>query len=178
MKNKFYLLNILSILIIASGFIVQREPLIQSKILHKIIDDKAKVLEKKYRITAIGDTVGMPDGIVEELGISFDKVGPLSKEEGRKIILDSVKELLSAVNSNNELKPYLVKYPLTEENIHVVIFVKDRRGNDVYEPNICAFSISNGNLVYRTLGVKNPNRYKTTTKETYLEALSIVQKNN
>lgn len=171
--NKYSLLFFSSWLIL-SGFLFMKEPqpLIQSEIVHKIINDKANLLSKRYKLNVMGDIVGMPNGVVKKIGISFQSVGSLTKEQGRKILLETAQELLLATNSNVQLRPYLKNYPFTCENVEVAIYVVDKKGYSVFDPDIEVFSIRNGILNYKTVD-RNSDLYKSKTSETFDEALKI-----
>ncbi len=140
------------------------------QIANEISANVAKKLVKKHKMNWIGEGGGMM-GSVYMIGLHFQIHHPLNREEARERILDCVEELLAAVNSNQEIRPFLKNYPFTTKNVQVSI-ISNNKGKDVFDPDIRVVSVfENDEIIFRT---KEPNKvpYKNVYRESYSEALS------
>ncbi|BBI17204.1 hypothetical protein [Neochlamydia sp. S13] len=111
--NKIQVLICIILMFILSGCVLSlldsyEEPK-QAKFVGDILNKTSKKLQKKYSMRTIGTGIGMPDGVVTMLALSFEKTGPLSREEGRRIIVDCVQEMLQIINTDERIRPYLVR---------------------------------------------------------------------
>ncbi|HEV8052733.1 MAG TPA: hypothetical protein VGP47_09570 [Parachlamydiaceae bacterium] len=143
----------------------------------KIRGATAHKLAKRYNMRISGITGGMAD-CVNLLGLDFQIQGPLSKEQLRRILIDSVQELLNAVNLDDQIRPFLKNYPFTEKQIIITLFIKDKNGNDVYDPEIAVASSWHGTINYNTDDKDNKYVYKQKIKEDYQTALKIINDEN
>jgi len=87
-----------------------------------IIKEMAQKLSKRYEMKVIGEKTGMAK-CINLVGLRFQKLGPLSKEKLREILVDCVEEFLQALNSNEKLRPHLKMYPFTSEGLDIAIFL-------------------------------------------------------
>ncbi len=83
----------------------------------------ATILCNKYDMECIGFSGGWCGSKI--LGLSFEIYRVIDKATARLILVDSVKEFVAKVNSNDPLTPYLES----------LIFIKDSSGNTVYLRN-------------------------------------------
>lgn len=143
-------------------------------IAKKIRASVAKNLCQKHRMSLIGEGGGMM-GSVYIISLSFEVNRLMDRDEARERIVDCVEELLSAVNQSKEIRPYLKNYPFTVENVDMAIFIKDKNGRSVYDPNICVVSVYQSNEI--TFSTNEPNQYKYKNEycESYQEALAKVR---
>lgn len=146
---------------------------------HIVIADEinakvAKTLCKRHQMFQISEGGGMM-GSVYMVGLGFTIPHLLSEEEARARLVDCAEEMLTAFNTNEEIRPYLKNYPFTTKNLQIVIFATTPTGGDVFDPHIGSVSIyESDNIVYRT---EEPNTfvYKKTWREPYSEALKRVK---
>lgn len=139
----------------------------------KIRSEIAQKLAKRYNMKIFGIGGGMAD-CVNFLGLDFQIRGPLTKEQLRRILIDSVQELLNAINENEQIRPYLKNYPFTEKEISITLFIKDPNGNKIYDPEIGIASAGQGTMYYYTDDKENLYVYKQEIEEDYETALKIV----
>lgn len=100
------------------------------QVVGNVLQKIAKQLEIKYFMQAVGTNVGMPSGIVKLLGLDFRVYRVLTKEEARKILIESAELFLAVVNSDEAIRPYLKNYPFTRDNINIVLFITESSGED------------------------------------------------
>lgn len=140
-----------------------------------IINKTGKKLERRHNMTVVG-TGGRMMNCVELMRLAFNINKPLSKEESRKIILDCTSEFLREINSDQEIRPYLVQFPFRVENINISIFTHDEQGRNLYDPDITVVLIDNGEITYLTDDRENKYRFKSEYVESYEDALKLTQK--
>jgi hypothetical protein len=148
----------------------------RSKILNKLICEKANTLSNQFNMQQIGTTVGMPGGIIELLGASFQKESA-TIEEARKIVVYSCLEFLEAINSNLQLRPYLYQLPFTLENIELRIFFEDEN-YDAEENFLSSISCFGGNIFYRYKKKGERYGYSKEIKESVEEARKKLENKN
>lgn len=141
----------------------------------KVISCAEKIIEKKYKIIACGTGIGMPGGIVEELGLAFHTDRTITKAELRILLINCAQILLHEVISNIKIQPFLIKTPFTIKDVEIIIYNHDKNGRSSYDPDVSVASISGGVLEYRSIDPDNPFNYKNIVEETYEEALKIYQ---
>ena len=142
------------------------------------ISKTIKIITERYpEIHSPGSGISMPGGPVRKVGLAFDTSGPFTKEYLRKLLIEFAHELLNQINSNEEFRPYLIKYPFTIENVQIIIYNRDKNGERVYDPEIGVADITLGNLTFSTYDPESEYcREKNEFYETYEEALEILKK--
>jgi hypothetical protein len=172
--KRFFSLTLCLLALLTSRKAFSYEQSTQSKIVYKIIGEKSKLLAKRHKMCAIGDSVGMPSGVVHMLGGSFQKEKVRSLSEARRIIVDSGNEFLRAVNANEKLKPFLIKSPFTIENIRISIYL-EANGFDITGNRLAVIGLSKGRIYYNYEGKVESRGYSKEIEETYEEALKKIQ---
>ncbi|MFI0434638.1 MAG: hypothetical protein ACH350_02780, partial [Parachlamydiaceae bacterium] len=88
---------------------LKSQPRDYADIAREIRTDVGKKLSKKHQMDLIGVGGGMM-GSVYMIGLSFQIRHPLNRNEARARIVDCTEELLAAINSNEEIRPFLKNY--------------------------------------------------------------------
>jgi len=146
------------------------------KSVNNILYEIAYSFKKKYKLYPIATIVAMPGGIVKELGLDFQIIGPLSKDEIRRILINLAQEFLVFVNSDEAVRPYLENYPFEIKNIEITLFLKDSKGREIEDPHIGIAGISRGRLDYEILVITDIPKVISRVEESYEEALKALQK--
>jgi hypothetical protein len=141
---------------------------------HEIRADVAAKLTERYNMGIIGISGGMIDK-VNVIGLSFQILGPLSKEKLREILVDCVEEFLTSINEDEEIRPFLKNFPFTEQEIVINIFIVDKAGRNVYDPDIMVATANKGKMTYRTKDKNVEIGYKNEMKEDFQTALKSVR---
>jgi hypothetical protein len=136
-----------------------------------------KKLAQKHHMDPIGVHGGMM-GSVYIIGLSFQIHHPLDRDEARALIVDSVEELLAAVNSNEEIRPYLKDYPFTTKNVELSIYSNYADGRQVFDPYIRVASVFTSDCITFSTKVPNQVEYKHRYREPYAEALTKIRGNS
>jgi hypothetical protein len=146
------------------------------KLAHKIINQEAKKLEKEKGLVLIGTGGRMMDDI-EEMYMGFQYFKEVDLDTARKLLVYCIEKYLSAINSDEKVRPYLHNYPSTVKNVEIGIwFYKPDRTNLSWG-KIYYVSAINGVLSYYIKPSKNQSR-EAICEETYEEALKIVKSND
>lgn len=143
----------------------------------KITEEVKALLSKRYKMQVVGITGGMAD-CVNVLGLSFQINGPIPKNVLREMLVDCVEEFLVPINADEKLRPFLKNYPFTAKEIDIAIFIKDKNGNRLYDPEISVASAHYGKVYFNTVDKNNTmNGYKEWMEEDYETARKIVEEN-
>lgn len=134
-----------------------------------------ELFEKKYNLTLAGTQISGPREI-KLMGLMFDLKQSLDKDEARRLIVETTEEYLNKINSNIELRPYLINYPYTLENIEINIFFEKETGEIFQSPNIGLVSSFNGLVEYQKWTRKGRDYYdKAKETESFEEASKHVK---
>jgi hypothetical protein len=135
----------------------------KEKIVDQIIQDAFIKINKNTGLIPFGTGAQMMDEI-KMLGLFFNSKKQISIDEARELLVCAADEFLSEINCNEEIRPYLSKYPFEIENIEIEIYTpRDRMLGD-----LAVVSISKGFLVYEN---RDFSSLEVVFKETYQEGL-------
>ena len=145
-------------------------------ILGDVIKETNQKLNAKYHINLASVGRSHKDLKVKSLTIDFNRFsGPVSKEDGRRMIIDCVEEYLKRINQKESLRPFLFQYPFSHENLTIMITHWNKDKTMLFDPDIDTFILFSDTLLYYTTDPETKN-FKTKTKETYKEAKSLIKK--
>ena len=145
------------------------------KIADRVSNQCAKTLSERHWMSHCGDGGAMMHE-VKSLFFAFTIYRPLSKEEARALLIDCAHEVIAAVNSCPEIQPYLLPGGFNEKSVQIELYIRSGSKRSVY-PDLCACAYNYGKLVYHTNDPDDFYVYKTSERETYQEALSLLKKN-
>jgi hypothetical protein len=149
----------------------------QEKLVNSILLESSNKIKNKFNLKSCGNGASMPGGVVKGLSLIFQLKGSFTKEILRSMLLDAAKDMLSIVNANKEIQPFLKTSPFIIDNIQIVIYIKNKDGKSLNDPAISVAQISHGVLNYRTNDPNDIYKYKQDLYETYLEALQALEEN-
>lgn len=168
----------LTILLTAIGLVMSSKqqadyPSKGEQLVNATLAKTAKVIKNKYDIKPCGMGAAMPGGPIQELTLCFDTKSIHTKEQLRRLLIESAQELLNQINRNNEIQEFLKTRPFTIKNVEIIIYNHDKNGREVYDPGISTAAISQGILTYHTVDPADTFKYKNEFEESYEEALAI-----
>ena len=138
------------------------------RVTHAFITDMCK---KHGLVYAVRGGCFIDD--VKEISVSFDKADKSDIPESRILLVNCVEEFLRRINADEDVRPFLVQYPFTNENVNISIgFIEPKEDADL-QNIVHAFNVK-GEAVY-SIYDKPHDRYKPTFEEPYEEALKIVK---
>ncbi len=143
-------------------------------IIDKVISKTLSKLQQKQPLSMIGIGGEQKNGKEKAIDVSLALNKILNKEECRELVVECLELYLKDINDSVELKQYLYETPFTNKNLELRIFLTKPNGGDIVDPDICIISVVNGIISYRVQAANDKYTY-TTTKESYEEALKIVQ---
>jgi hypothetical protein len=156
------------------SFFKSKKPRDYEQMANEISTKVAKKLCKKHQMDWIGEGDQMMES-ASMIGLSFQIFHPLDRNEARTRIVDCVEELLAAVNSNKEIRPFLKDYPFTTKNVQVSIYSNYPDGREALDPYISVVSVYNSANIYFSTAEANEDSYKHRYREPYSEALAMVK---
>ena len=165
-------------MILASFILKKHEEYLPSKaeqLVNITLDETAKMISKKYQLRPCGAGVSMPEGPIRWLTICFDTETTTTKEDLRKLLINSAQIVVNYISSNEEIQPFLKVRPFTVEHVQIIIYNHDRKGYNVYDPGISTAEISDMMLTYKTTDAEDTFKFKNRFKETYEEALRKIE---
>ncbi|WP_068466627.1 hypothetical protein [Candidatus Protochlamydia phocaeensis] len=141
-----------------------------SKLCYGLIKKSGKRIGQKYGLSPSAIGAGGVYGL-RLMILDFHRYGePLTQEEARRLIVACAEEFLTDINSDESLRPYLLDYPFSPNNISIAIINYDSKGERTFAPYIGTVLISEGIITY-LINTPEQLSYKDKIKETYEEAL-------
>jgi hypothetical protein len=173
MKLKIFLILICNILLVSclkKEDIRQKSDKIEHEILNKTIRQLKK--EKKLKFLGFGESGNVR---LSMLSLSFSTDKSYEINNGRKMIIYCAETFLKNINSNEQMRPYLQNYPFNSKNIEIFLLlnIKTKIPN---KQELESIVLSHGYIRYEISDEQD--NLKTIHKETYEEALKIVQSEN
>jgi len=140
------------------------------KLADAITTETSQKLQAEKGLCLIGTGGRMMDDI-KMMSMSFEFFHPIDVQQGRQLLIFSINEYLRDINNNEKIRSYLNKYPFTEKNIEIHIWIRNPDGSMVSLDKIYYISAIDGVLTYY---IDDPERFsrKIVYRETYAEALS------
>ncbi len=129
-----------------------------------------KMREKRLRFAGISEEVNHDTKKQKLLGVSFYVETLPDVATARKLMIDTINELISRINSNDTYKAYMDIFPFTIENVEITIFSENKKGGLSWATNFT------NEISYYDNHVTNPTPTYGPLKvhsETYEEALKI-----
>lgn len=134
--------------------------------------------------------IGEDDSKMTELRGRFQYQHPVSLKTSRKLMLNTIEQLLDAINSSEELRPYLQEYPFPSSRLKLHMFFRWSNPGSLLESpfaepyengDVDSIAFSKDTLTYFRYLHNSLKRYKRPpfdvevyTKETYPEAKASV----
>ncbi len=78
---------------------------------------------------------------------------------------------MEAINSDEDIRPYLSQYPYKIENIEIDIYIYGKNHEQKKHPEISIMGLYKGNIRYFTQDKEISDRYITKQSETFKQAL-------
>ncbi len=149
------------------------KPSLKCQIAAKITNQVAKKLKKDQQLQCIG-TGGTMMHEIEALSMSFIYYKEVDVKKARALLVTAVKEYLAAINTSEEIRPYLKNYPFTVKNVKVTISTLHPDGSTTDAGKILLFASNRDNLEFY-LQEPETFRHPPFYAETYEKSLRIVE---
>ncbi len=143
----------------------------------QIRSQTGRQLEKEKGLRPVG-TMGQMMDDVQAIGLFFQYFQLVDLAEARSLIVYATQTFLKNINDNKEIRPYLHNYPFTAKNLEITISVSQKDGYPPPQGNIQVVSMDNGVISYELTAPSKFEPWPVLHKETYEEALKIVEENS
>jgi len=127
--KKFMVVFSLFIMIWLFGFMYKKEdkyPITRGEIVYELLGKINKKIAESQKLSPFGTLVGMPEGVLQILGLDFQIRKYISIEEARLLLINCTDQFIQMVNADREVSSYLEKAPFTIQNLNIQIFVHSR----------------------------------------------------
>lgn len=140
----------------------------RESLVDKILAKTALELKTEKKLIPCGFGGGTMNG-VRMLALSFDYRIPTGIEEGRELLIFALQKLISTVNEEEKIRPFLINYPFEAKNCEISIFLQNSNGSNL-SSGLQVISAIDGLLKYK---IDGSDRFSSETvlEETYEEAL-------
>jgi len=129
-------------------------------------------LGKTYEMIHFGE--GMEKKFLR-LQLSFRVKRKMSKNEARELLLVCAREFIEDINANEQLRPYLLEYPFTLNNVGIEFYFQEEDGTPFFHPYLSHASCNHLGLEFATRDLLKKYGYKQFDEETHEEALALVR---
>ena len=150
----------------------------EEQLVNQILADAAKIIRDKCCLHPSGAGAAMPEGPIRKLVLTFDTKKPHTKEELRKLLIETAHVLLNQVTQNEEVQQFIYEKPFTIKNVQITIFNRQKNGLNVLDPGVSNVQIMRGVLNYSSIDQEDRFKYKNKHEESYEEAMEILKKSN
>jgi hypothetical protein len=142
------------------------------KIADRITVKTALKLKKEKGLNLIAIGGGMMHDI-QRMSMEFNFYKVVDMKMARELLVYSVEEYLSAINSSEKVRQYLHNYPFTSQNVKIVIYFYNQDRFKVPSGKISIVAARRGTIEFF---IDDPeiNNIKSIHEETYQEALKTV----
>jgi hypothetical protein len=168
MKFRLLVITLFSLCIACNGMDYQLPE--YEKIANRLTLRTVLKIEKETGLSLIGVGGGMMDDI-QEMMIAFQYRQEVDFDTGRRLLVHAAEEYLKAINSSEEVRPYLHEYPFT--NVEVEIYFVKPNGSYVSPGVLSIIALREGQVIY-SIDDKETDRLIDIREEPYAEALRIV----
>lgn len=142
------------------------------QIADKITEKTAKKLKAQRNLCLVGTGGQMMDDI-QMMAMGFYYYQEVNLKTARELILYVINDYLSAINTNEEIRPYLHEHPFTSKNVEIRIWVFEPNGSNPPLDKIHYISAIDGLLSYY-LDLPETYSRQAIREESYEEALQAV----
>lgn len=132
-----------------------------------------KEIKKEYGLLCIGSGGSMPHD-VEEIEIDCISYQNTSIEKARDLEVKATEKLLTIINNNKNLRPFLREYPFKHARAKVSIAFRKKDNTRFTDDSVTLVFQAKGNLFYCKYDALK-NHLVDLAKEPYEEALKKVQ---
>lgn len=163
-------LSLFSISCSCSDFIAKQNQIPdEERVINRTLKKAAAEIQSHSGLIPCGFGGGTNEG-VWMLALSFNYYHEASVEDARKLLLSAIENFLKVINNEEEVSPYLKRYPFEPNYLEVRIFFYGPKGIERPSGKLAVLSFYDGVLHYR---VSDGNDVCSNTTETYEEALAI-----
>lgn len=147
------------------------------KVAGHVSKEASSEIELKYGVVfnGIGWGSDKTNDLINMISLGFTINRKISINEAREIILDSINIYLDEVNKNEEIKPYIVNGYLRPSNLQIRLFIHNKNGGFLHDPDISVVHFNGKRISYATNDVNICAPFKNVIYETYEEALQKMQ---
>jgi len=142
------------------------------KIADKITEQTARKLKNEKDLVLAG-TGGQMMHDIQMMMMGFNFYNEVDIDTARQLLVYSVQEYLTAINSDEKIRPYLQNYPFTAQNVEIVIYFYNPNGSKVSNGKIKIAEVSREEVIYY-VDYPEAHTIKAIHEESYEEAVKEI----
>ena len=135
-----------------------------------------KKMKQKYQLESLS-IGGKINPTIEEIGAKFTLIKRTTQEEARAILLTVIDQLIQTINTNDQLRDYLVEFPFPTDRLKIGISFTKKNYCSYRDGSMESVTLDNNELTYYqkplTTALAGPWDTPIFAKESYQEALKI-----
>ncbi len=128
--------------------------------------------EEQFYLSSYGG--GLMDNI-EEIYLGYHCKRHATLEEARELFIRYSEKLLRRINEDEKMRPYLNRYPFTENDIEFALSFVQKNNRPFADGSIAYASLVRGKITYYRYEKEGKKRFIEILKEPYQDALQQVQ---
>lgn len=160
-----YLLSIAS-----STYIPSKKEICANRIRSQVGKEIAS--EKCLNIIGVG---GAMFDEIKMLGLVFQGFHQITLEEARRLIVYALNKFLDEINSDESIRPYLVSYPFSAENLEIGIWLY-KPDHTAVNSNHISYVVNRGGMINYYRGEKEFDPLKPILVESAKDAFEMIQR--
>jgi len=146
---------------------------IDEQLANQIAAAFVKEQKQRYKLQVCGVGGSIPDKI-RKFHFDFDLIMRVDREQAREIYVDMLEHFLQMVNSDEEIRPYLENYPVTNANVEILLTFCDKPLQRVPPPYMAFVFGCKNSIVYDQWDPVT-EKFCDAYHELYADALKIVR---
>jgi hypothetical protein len=96
-------------------------------------------------------------------------VARVNQDQGRELLVDAAESLLSIINTNEKLRPYLPQYPFPPEKISLLLSMTNKKNDPYQDGSLDCIHIDEGKVVYYRLPIEGKESREDCPKGCFTE---------
>lgn len=150
-----------------------------------LLADFANDLQEQYGLYRYSIGGNLMNGI-QDIGATFDIYQFVTRDEGRQLLLEVSDKLLTTLNNNEKLRPFLKEYPFPASLLKINLRFEQSKYASLPDIRIKNITLNENKITYNqeiTHPLKEGQFFRSTEHavlaiETYPEALKIIEENH
>ncbi len=142
-------------------------------LFNKLTLEFDRKMQSAYDCSIVGMGGGGDEDGMRLLSIHFSCSRKMTLNETRQMFICSIKDFLNAINSSEEVRPFLKTYPFTIKNLKIMITFLDKNYKKPQKPFIASVH-HNDNVIFFEQDSDLFDSYELISKELFEDAEKIV----
>ncbi len=122
----------------------------------EIVRGFAESMKTKHKLHCYGSGGSMPTD-VEEIEVMFISYSHLTVNDGRRLEIEAIQDLLTRINSHEKIRPYLREYPFDHSRVTISISFRTETDDRPLDGSVALVFSANNKIFYKAAEMKMSN---------------------